>query len=327
MRLPDDERLRNHVGTQHAAGLFAAAEAASGGAFVAGFADRLAEIRPLAASAEISYTKLAKGPIDARAELPGTEGLLATLDARGQGLVPGRGDAHRRRRADGRDRDRAVARAAERVSDRSTFFLRPRLARTRTSPPSGSPRVFDEAGAEQPEWQPILLGGLFTRFGRGSWGRGPTARRACARSSAAPRPTGCRRSAGPTRGPGNMLTAMRAATFAKEIGRTVSFSLAAFRQAFAAGRDLTEPDNVFIAAASSELHPRSLRDGGRPRRDQAAAARGDRPRRRPRRHRGAGGGRRRRGLLGRRPARGRGRARRRRSRASSYVAVGWLRKR
>ena len=55
-----------------------------------------------------------------------------------------------------------------------------------------------------------------------------------------------------------MLTAMRAATFAKEIGRTVAFSLAAFRQAFAAGRDLSEPDNVFIAAASVELHPRSL---------------------------------------------------------------------
>ena len=58
--------------------------------------------------------------------------------------------------------------------------------------------------------------------------------------------------------PGNTLFAMRTATFAKEIGRTVSFSLAAFRQAFAAGRDLSEPDNVFIAAASSELHPRAL---------------------------------------------------------------------
>ena len=58
--------------------------------------------------------------------------------------------------------------------------------------------------------------------------------------------------------PGNTLIAMRTATFAKEIGRTVSFSLAAFRQAFAAGRDLSEPDNVFLAAASSELHPRSL---------------------------------------------------------------------
>ena len=58
--------------------------------------------------------------------------------------------------------------------------------------------------------------------------------------------------------PGDTLTAMRAATFAKQIGRTVAFSLAAFRQAFAAGRDLSEPDNVFVAAASSELHPRAL---------------------------------------------------------------------
>ena len=51
---------------------------------------------------------------------------------------------------------------------------------------------------------------------------------------------------------------MRVATYAKEIGRTVSFSLAAFRQAFAAGRDLTDPDNVLIAAAASEMHPRAI---------------------------------------------------------------------
>ena len=51
---------------------------------------------------------------------------------------------------------------------------------------------------------------------------------------------------------------MRAATFAKEIGRAVSFSLAAFRQAFAAGRDLTDPDNVLLAAAAAEMHPRAV---------------------------------------------------------------------
>lgn len=51
---------------------------------------------------------------------------------------------------------------------------------------------------------------------------------------------------------------MRAATFAKEIGKAVSFSLAAFRQAFAAGRDLSDPDNVVVAAAACELHPRAL---------------------------------------------------------------------
>ena len=29
--------------------------------------------------------------------------------------------------------------------------------------------LFNEAGLEQPEWQPILLGGLFRQFDRGSW--------------------------------------------------------------------------------------------------------------------------------------------------------------
>jgi 2-hydroxychromene-2-carboxylate isomerase len=38
----------------------------------------------------------------------------------------------------------------------------------------------------------------------------------------------------------------------------VSFSLAGFRQAFAAGRDLTDPDNVMLAAAACELHPNAL---------------------------------------------------------------------
>jgi len=52
--------------------------------------------------------------------------------------------------------------------------------------------------------------------------------------------------------------AMRTATYAKQLGRAVSFSLAAFRQAFAAGRDLTEPDNVLYAAAACELHPTAV---------------------------------------------------------------------
>ena len=55
--------------------------------------------------------------------------------------------------------------------------------------------------------------------------------------------------------------AMRAATYAGQIGRTVAFSLAAFRQAFAAGRDLGVPDNVLIAAAACEMHPRAVTKG------------------------------------------------------------------
>jgi 2-hydroxychromene-2-carboxylate isomerase len=55
--------------------------------------------------------------------------------------------------------------------------------------------------------------------------------------------------------------AMRAATFAKQTGRAVAFSLAAMRQAFAAGRDLSVTDNVLIAAAACELHPRAVLAG------------------------------------------------------------------
>ena len=60
-----------------------------------------------------------------------------------------------------------------------------------------------------------------------------------------------------------MLSAMRAAVFAQQTGRVVAFSLAAFRQAFAGGRDLTDTDNVLLAAAACELHPRAVLKGDR----------------------------------------------------------------
>ena len=63
--------------------------------------------------------------------------------------------------------------------------------------------------------------------------------------------------------PTNTLKAMRAAIFAQQTGRTVAFSLAAFRQAFAAGRDLSDVDNVLIAAAACELHPERRAQGHR----------------------------------------------------------------
>src|SRR5919202_2445500 len=55
--------------------------------------------------------------------------------------------------------------------------------------------------------------------------------------------------------PADSEWALLAATYAKSIGRAVAFSLAAFRQAFAGGRDLSERDAVLIAAAACELHP------------------------------------------------------------------------
>jgi 2-hydroxychromene-2-carboxylate isomerase len=111
---------------------------------------------------------------------------------------------------------------------------------------------------EQPEWQPVLLGGLFRTFGRDSWANGPGRAEGIAEVERRAAAYGLPPLAWPEPWPGNTLFAMRVATFAKQTGRTVSFALAAFRQAFAAGRDLSEPDNVLIAAAACELHPRAL---------------------------------------------------------------------
>ena len=109
-----------------------------------------------------------------------------------------------------------------------------------------------------PVWQPILLGGIWQQSGGRSWavtdareeGIAEVERRAAERGLMAIR--------WPDPWPANSLQAMRAATFAQQIGRTVAFSLAAFRQAFAGGRDLSEVDNVVIAAAACELHPKAL---------------------------------------------------------------------
>jgi 2-hydroxychromene-2-carboxylate isomerase len=118
--------------------------------------------------------------------------------------------------------------------------------------------LFSEASLEQPEWQPVLLGGLFQRFGRDSWANGPGRDEGMVEVERRASAYGLAPISWPDPWPGNTLFAMRVATFAKQTGRTVSFSLAAFRQAFAAGRDLSDPDNVLIAAAACELHPKAL---------------------------------------------------------------------
>jgi len=119
-------------------------------------------------------------------------------------------------------------------------------------------RLFSEAGLEQPEWRPILLGALLKRSGRDSWMNSPDRARGMAEVERRAAAYGLQPVVWPEPCPANTLYAMRVATYAKSIGRTVSFALAAFRQAFAAGRDLTDPDNVAIAAAACELHPRAI---------------------------------------------------------------------
>ena len=87
--LPERAELTNHVGSQHAGALFTVAETASGAAFVGAFVERMGDVTPLARSAEISYEKIAKGPIEARAKLAVPAGeALATLDAEGKVEFP-----------------------------------------------------------------------------------------------------------------------------------------------------------------------------------------------------------------------------------------------
>ncbi len=65
----------------------------------------------------------------------------------------------------------------------------------------------------------------------------------------------------PAAWPFDSAFAQRAATYAKGGGKTVAFLLAAFRQAYAGGLDLSVPEHVMIAAAACEIHPRALLKG------------------------------------------------------------------
>ena len=85
LRLSDDPAFHNHVGGPHAGAIFTLAESASGAVVIGSFEDLLGRVTPLAASAEISYTKLQKGPVTAEATLgrPAAE-VRAELDETGR---------------------------------------------------------------------------------------------------------------------------------------------------------------------------------------------------------------------------------------------------
>jgi 2-hydroxychromene-2-carboxylate isomerase len=111
---------------------------------------------------------------------------------------------------------------------------------------------------EVPVWRPILLGGLFKALGRESWATTDARQEGMREVERRAAEYGLPEVRWPDPWPGNTLLAMRTATYATSIGKGVSFALAAFRQAFAGGRDLSIADNVMIAAAACELHPNAV---------------------------------------------------------------------
>jgi 2-hydroxychromene-2-carboxylate isomerase len=115
-----------------------------------------------------------------------------------------------------------------------------------------------------PEWEPVLAADLLveTEPGRKSeptgrfFGQAPEGdRKRIERRAAELRLQPLR---WPAQWPPDSREAMLAATYAKRIGRAVAFSLAAFRQAFAGGRDLGDRDTILIAGAACEIHPSAL---------------------------------------------------------------------
>jgi 2-hydroxychromene-2-carboxylate isomerase len=110
------------------------------------------------------------------------------------------------------------------------------------------------------EWIPVMAGELAA----GGWGAWRCAEERDIELSQFER-TAADRGLQPVRWPAELpfdsSLVLRAATYAKGAGKVVAFSLAAFRQAYAGGRDLSEEDNVAIVGAACEIHPRALLTG------------------------------------------------------------------
>jgi len=110
-------------------------------------------------------------------------------------------------------------------------------------------RVADVLGAV-PNFEPVLVGGIFVERGHGSWSQ--TAERAerIAEIEARAERYGLPRMAWPTGWPNNTLKAMRAATWATGSGEGQSFALTAFRRAFREGADLSREGQLIDIAES-----------------------------------------------------------------------------
>jgi uncharacterized protein (TIGR00369 family) len=84
-RLPFRTELTNHIGSVHATAIFGLAEAASGGAMSGALAPVIMNVRPVAASAKVTFTKVARTELVAHAMITGSAAeLRATLAQMGK---------------------------------------------------------------------------------------------------------------------------------------------------------------------------------------------------------------------------------------------------
>ena len=221
----------------------------------------------------------------------------------GRGAI-GQGDLRRpsTRRSPALEAGHAMRRATVRL------LLRPRLA-LRVPRRRAGQRAVRRAVGEPPEWQPILLGGLFKRFERGSWANGPGRDEGIAeieRRAAELRPA-----ADP------LARALSRQHPVRDARGDLREAVGPHRRLRAGGvppgvRGRARPDRARQRAdrrRGLRAAPARRARGGRAGAVKRDAARGDRARRRSRRPGVPAGRGRRRGLLGRRSPRGGRRAR------------------
>lgn len=112
-----------------------------------------------------------------------------------------------------------------------------------------------DALPEPVRWQPVSLGALFKTNGRSSWALGgaDVRRAGMAEVERRAHAYGLEPVRWPDPWPTNYLYAMRAVTYAFQLGRGREFTVAAFRHAFILGQDLAMAETVLDAAEQAGL--------------------------------------------------------------------------
>ncbi len=135
----------------------------------------------------------------------------------------------------------------------------------------GSPYAYltaeriDDVLPEPAVWQPVSLGGLFKANGRSSWALGGDDSRqgGIAEVERRARDYGLETVRWPEPWPTHYLYAMRAVTYAFQVGHGREFAIEAFRYAFAHGHDLALEENVLQAAERAGLEREAVDEATR----------------------------------------------------------------
>jgi 2-hydroxychromene-2-carboxylate isomerase len=111
---------------------------------------------------------------------------------------------------------------------------------------------------QPPELEPVLVGAIFKMRGSGSWAHTSARDMRAAEIEARAARYGLAPMVWPATWPANALSAMRAATWAKELGRLEAFAEAVYRAEFARGQDIADVGVLAACACEAGLDGEEL---------------------------------------------------------------------